>query len=53
MLSIDSHNIVSVSRTEFTVGGGYNVLINNTLRKESDIVTDAACFLMRHLLSIN
>ena len=40
---------MSAARAEFAVcGGGYNILISNILRNESDVVTDAACFRMRY-----
>lgn len=34
-------------------GGGYNSLMHNVLYERSDIVNDAACFCVHHLLLIN
>ena len=48
MIPICASCILSVIRADFSVRGGYNILINNTLRDESDIVTDAACFRVRY-----
>lgn len=47
MIPICASCILSAARADFSVGGGYNVLISNILRNESDVVTDAACFRMR------
>ena len=49
MIPICASCILSAARADFSVffGGGYNVLINNILRNESDVVTDAACFRIR------
>lgn len=44
MIPICASCILSVIRADFSVGGGYNVLINNTLHNKSDVVTDAAHF---------
>lgn len=44
MIPISASSILSAARADFSVGGGYNVLINNILRNKSDVVTDAACF---------
>lgn len=41
-------SILSAARADFSVGGGYNVLISNILRNESDVVTDVACFRIRY-----
>lgn len=46
MIPICASCILSVIRADFSVGG-YNVLISNILRNESDVVTDAACFRIR------
>lgn len=49
MIPICASCILSVVRADFfQSGGGYNVLINNTLRNESDVVTDVACFRIRY-----
>lgn len=47
MIPISASSILSAARADFSVGGGYNVLISNILRNESDVVTDAACFRIR------
>lgn len=47
MIPICASCILSAACADFSVRGGYNVLINNVLRNESDVVTDAACFRIR------
>lgn len=47
MIPICASCILSVIALIFQSGGGYNVLISNMLRNESDVVTDAACFRIR------
>lgn len=47
MIPICASFILSAARADFSVRGGYNVLISNILRNESDVVTDAACFSIR------
>lgn len=46
MIPICASCILSVIRADFSVRG-YNILISNILRNESDVVTDAACFRIR------
>lgn len=48
MIPICASCILSVIHADFSVRGGYNVLISNILRNESDVVTDAACFRIRY-----
>ncbi len=47
MIPICASCILSAVRADFSVRGGYNILINNTLRNAGDVVTDAACFRIR------
>ena len=48
MNPINPSQLLSAARAEFAVRwGGYNILINNTLRNAGDVVTDAAGFRIR------
>ena len=48
MIPICASCILSAARADFSVRGGYNILINNILRNKGDVVTDAACFRIRY-----
>ena len=48
MIPICASSILSAARADFSVWGGYNILINNVLRNKGDVVTDAACFRIRY-----
>ena len=47
MIPICASSILSAASADFSVRGGYNILINNVLRNKGDVVTDAACFRIR------
>ena len=47
MNPINPSQLLSAARAEFVARGGYNILINNTLRNAGDVVTDAAGFRIR------